>query len=62
MENVPFVISFVIVIVGADHVEVAQYWEADAARKPDYIADMIVAFSNKHGTAIERVIVREINS
>ena len=61
MENVENV-SFVIVVIGADRVEVAQYWEADAARKPDYIADMVVAFSNKHGTAIQRVIVREIDS
>ena len=61
MENVEYV-SFAIVVIGDDHVEVAQYWEADAARKPDYIADMVVAFSNKHGTAIERVIVREIDS
>ena len=61
MENVEYV-SFVIVVIGDDHVEVAQYWEADAAQKPDYIADAVVAFSNKHGTAIERVIVREIDS
>ena len=58
MENV----SFVIVVIGAEYVEVFQYWEADAAQKPDYIADAVVAFSNKHGTAIERVIVREIDS
>ena len=58
MEN----ISFVIVVIGGGHVEVTQYWEADAAQKPDYIADAVVAFSNRHGTAIERVIVREINS
>ena len=61
MENVKH-ISFVIVVIGDDRVEVAQYWEADAAQKPDYIADAVVAFSNKHGTAIERVIVREIDS
>ena len=61
MENVEHV-SFVIVVIGADHVEATQYWEADAAQKPDYIADAVVAFSNRHGTAIERVIVREINS
>ena len=61
MENVEYV-SFAIVVIGDGHAEVAQYWEADAAQKPDYIADMVVAFSNKHGTAIERVIVREINS
>ena len=61
MENVENV-SFVIVVIGADHVEVAQYWEAEPSRKLDYIADAVVAFSNKHGTAIERVIVREIDS
>ena len=61
MENVEHV-SFVIVVIADDRVEVAQYWEADAAQKPDYIADAVVAFSNKHGTAIERVIVREIDS
>ena len=61
-------VSFVIVIVGTGRdgtgttVETAQYWEAAAAQKPDYIADAIVAYSNKHGTAIEHVIVREINS
>jgi len=61
-------VSFVIVVVGPDRdevgttVETAQYWEADAAQKPDYIADAIVAFSNKYGTTIDRVIVREINS
>lgn len=61
-------VSFVIAVVGPDRdgtgttVETAQYWEADAAQKPDYIADAIVAFSNKHGTAIDHVIVREINS
>lgn len=61
-------VSFVIVVVGPDRegtgttVETSQYWEADAAQKPDYIADAIVAYSNKHGTAIDRVIVRGINS
>lgn len=66
MSEINFV-SFVIVIVGPDRdgtgmtVETAQYWEADAAQKPDYIADAIVAYSNKHGTAIDHVIVREIN-
>ena len=61
-------VSFVIVIVGTGRdgtgttVETTQYWEAAAAQKPDYIADAIVAYSNTHGTAIEHVIVREINS
>lgn len=59
MENV----SFVIVVIGADdRVEVSQYWEAAAFRKFDYIADAVVTFSNKHGVAIDRVIVRPINS
>ena len=62
MENVPFVISFVIVVIGADHVEATQYWEAEPSQRFDYIADAVVAFSNRHGTAIERVIVREIDS
>ena len=61
MENVEQV-SFVIVIIGGDHVEVSQYWEAVASQKYDYIADAVVAFCNKHGVAIERVIVRPINS
>lgn len=61
-------VSFVIVVVGPDRdgtgvtVETAQHWEADAAQKPDYIADAIVSYSDKHGTAIDRVLVREINS
>ena len=61
-------VSFVIVVVGPDRdgtgtaVEASQYWDADAARQPDCIADAVVAYSNKHGTAIDRVIVREINS
>ena len=61
-------VSFVIVVIGPDRdgtgtaVEASQYWEADAAKKPDCIADAIVSYSNKHGTAIDRVIVREINS
>jgi len=61
-------VSFVIVVVGPDRdgtgttVETSQYWEADAAQKPDCIADAIVSYSNKHGTTIDRVIVREINS
>ena len=61
-------VSFVIVIVGPDcngtgtTVETSQYWSADAAQKPDYIANAIVSYSNKHGTTIDRVIVREINS
>ena len=62
MENVPFVISFVIVVIGADHVEATQYWEAEPSQKLEYIADAVVAFSNKHGVAIDRVIVRPINS
>ena len=61
MENVENV-SFVIVVIGDDRVEVAQYWEAELSRKLDYIADAVVAFSNKHGVAIDRVIVREIDS
>ena len=67
MSEINFV-SFVIVVVGPGRdgtgmtVETAQHWEADAVKKPDYIADAIVAYSNKHGTAIDRVIVREINS
>ena len=61
-------VSFVIVIVGPGRdgtgttVETSQYWEADAAKKPDCIADAIVSYSNKHGTAIEHVLVREIDS
>ena len=61
MENVERV-SFVIVIIGEERVEVTQYWETAAFRKFDYIADAVVAFSNKHGVAIDRVIVRPINS
>lgn len=53
-------VSFVIVIVGDDRVEVTQYWEAAASQKFDYIADAVVAFCNKHGVAIDRVIVRPI--
>ena len=61
-------VSFVVVVIGPDRdgtgmaVEASQYWEADAAKKPDCIADAIVSYLNKHGTAIDRVIVREINS
>ena len=55
-------VSFVIVVIGADHIEVAQYWEAEASRMGDYIADAVVAFCNKHGVAIDRVIVRPIDS
>lgn len=59
MENV----SFVIVVIGADdRVEVSQYWEAEAARKYDYIADAVVFFSNQYGVGIKRVIVRPIDS
>ena len=54
-------ISFVIVVIGGAHVEVAQYWEAEAAQKCEYIASAVVAFCNKHGAAIERVIVRPID-
>ena len=61
MENVEHV-SFVIVVIGADHVEATQYWEAEPSQKLEYIADAVVAFSNKHGVAIDRVIVRPINS
>ena len=57
-----FSVSFVIVVIGDDHVEATQYWEAEPSRKFDYIADAVVAFSNKHGVAIERVIVRPIDS
>ena len=55
-------ISFVIVVIGGDHVEATQYWEAEPSQKLEYIADAVVAFSNKHGVAIDRVIVRPINS
>ena len=61
MENVEHV-SFVIVVIGADHVEATQYWEAEPSQKLEYIADAVVAFSNKHGVAIDRVIVRPIDS
>ena len=61
MENIEHV-SFVIVVIGADHVEATQYWEAEASRRWDYVADAVVAFSNKHGVGIDRVIVRPINS
>ena len=61
MENSETV-SFVIVVIGDDRVEASQYWEADAFRKFDYIADAVVAFSNKHGVAIDRVLIRPINS
>ena len=61
-------VSFVIVVVGLGRdgvgttVEAAQYWSADETQKPDCIADAIVAYSNKHGTVIDHVIVREINN
>ena len=62
MENVEHV-SFVVVVIGADdRVEATQYWEAEDFRKGDYIADAVVAFSNKHGVAIERVIIRPIDA
>lgn len=58
MEN----ISFVVVVIGGDRVEATQYWEAPADQKCDYIASAVVAFCNEHGVAIERVIIRPINS
>lgn len=58
MEN----ISFVIVVIGDGFIEATQYWEAEASRRYDYIADAVVAFSNKYGAAIERVITRQIDS
>lgn len=58
MEN----ISFVIVVIGRGFVEVFQYWEAHDFQKFDFIADAVVAFSNKHGAVIDRVIVRSIDS
>ena len=61
MENVKRV-SFVIVVIGDDRVEATQYWEAEASQKLDYIADAVVAFSDKYGVAIEGVIVRPINA
>ena len=52
-----------VVVIGAGmRVEATQYWEAEDSRKFDYIADAVVAFSNKHGVAIERVIVRPIDA
>lgn len=61
MENVEYV-SFVIVVIGDGYVEVFQYWEAEVSKRFDYIADAVVAFSNKHGVVIERVIIRPIHS
>ena len=61
MENIEHV-SFVIVVIGADHIEATQYWEVEAFRKFDYVADTVAAFCDKHGVAIDRVIVRPINS
>ena len=58
MEN----ISFVVVIVGGDNIEVYQYWEAPAPKLCEYVADAVVAFCNKHGVAIDRTIVRSIDS
>ena len=55
-------VSFVVVIIGGACVEATQYWEAEESRKFDYIADAIVAFSNKHGVAIDRVLIRPIDS
>ena len=60
MEN--FYVSFVIVVVGADHVEATQHWEVEAPRRGDLIADAVVAFCDKHGAVIDRVIVRPIDS
>ena len=54
-------ISFVVVVIGADHVEATPYWEAEASRRFEYVADAVAAFCNKHGVAIDRVIVRPIN-
>ena len=61
MENIEHV-SFVVVVIGADHVEATQHWEVEAPRRGDLIADAVVAFCNKHGVEIERVIVRPIDS
>ena len=61
MENIEH-ISFVIVVIGADHIEATQHWEVEAFRRGDLIADAVVAFRNKHGVEIERVIVRPIDS
>lgn len=62
MENAEKNVSFVIVVIGDAHVEASQYWEAEASKRFDYIADAVVAFSNKHGVVIDRVIVRPIHS
>ena len=61
MENIEHV-SFVIVVIGGAHVEATQHWEAEESRKWDLIADAVVAFSNKHGAEIARVIIRPIDS
>ena len=61
MENIEY-ISVAIVIFGEDRVEVSQHWETPASQMFDHIADAVVAFSNKHGVAIDRVIVRPIDS
>ena len=61
MENIEHV-SFVVVIIGAGHVETTPYWEAEASRRGDLIADAVVAFCDKHGVVIDRVIVRPIDS
>lgn len=60
MENAEHV-SFVVVIFGGEHIEVSPYWEAEASRRFDYIADAVVAFCNKHGIAIDQAIVRPID-
>lgn len=62
MENAEKNVSFVIVVIGDGHVEASQYWKAEASKRFDYIADAVVAFSNKHGVVIDRVIVRPIHS
>ena len=54
--------SFVVVVIGAEHVEATPYWEAEASRRWDLIADAVVAFCDKHGVGIDRVTVRTIDS
>ena len=54
-------ISFVVVVVGGDCIEVCQCWEAEASRKCDFIADAVAAFCSKHGVVIDRVLIRPIN-
>lgn len=57
MENV----SFVVVVIGGTQVEATQYWNVEASRKFDCIADAVAAFSDKHDEVIERVVVRPTN-